>query len=85
MAEGPGPEELAYDYINAMHSEASAQPLLDNGFGTANTAALESLGAEQLDAAGLGAATVPLLAQLPISDEQRARQAEAFERIKAGF
>jgi spermidine/putrescine transport system substrate-binding protein len=29
--------------------------------------------------------TVPVLAQLPISNEQRERQAEAFERIKAGF
>jgi spermidine/putrescine transport system substrate-binding protein len=38
-----------------------------------------------MEAAGLGEVTVPVLAQLPISNEQRERQAEAFERIKAGF
>ena len=85
MAEGQGSEDQAYDFVNAMHSEVSAEPLLLNGFGTANDAALESLGAEALEAAGLGPITVPVLAQLPISNEQRERQAEAFERIKAGF
>jgi len=85
MAEGPGSEEQAYDFLNAMHAEASAEPLLSNGFGSANDAALQSLGAEALEAAGLGEITVPVLAQLPISDEQRQRQADAFERIKSGF
>ncbi|PWK62448.1 ABC transporter substrate-binding protein [Roseicyclus mahoneyensis] len=85
MAEGQGSEDQAYDFVNAMHAEVSAMPMLLNGFGTANDAALQSLGAEALEAAGLGEVTVPLLAQLPLSDEQRERQAEAFERIKAGF
>ncbi|MEY3004255.1 MAG: hypothetical protein RLZZ491_1431 [Pseudomonadota bacterium] len=85
MANGEGSEDLAYDFVNAMHAEASALPLLENGFGTANQAALEALGAEAMEAAGLGEVTVPVLAQLPISNEQRERQAEAFERIKAGF
>ncbi|SRR6056297_1957541 len=85
MAEGEGSEDLAYDYVNSMLSEASAGPLLDNGFGSANQAALEALGTEAMEAAGLGQVTVPVLAQLPISNEQRERQAEAFERIKAGF
>jgi spermidine/putrescine transport system substrate-binding protein len=85
MAEGEGSEDQAYDFVNAMHAEVSAEPLLLNGFGTANDAALQSLGAEALEAAGLGEVTVPLLAQLPISNEQRERQAQAFERIKAGF
>lgn len=85
MAEGEGSEDQAYDYVNAVLSDASAGPLLDNGFGSANAAALDALGAEALEAAGLGEVTVPVLAQLPISNEQRERQAEAFERIKAGF
>jgi len=85
MAEGEGSEDLAYDYANAMLSEVSAGPLLENGFGSANAAALEALGAEAMEAAGLGVVEVPVLAQLPISNEQRERQAEAFERIKAGF
>jgi spermidine/putrescine transport system substrate-binding protein len=75
----------AYDYVNALLSDASAGPLLDSGFGSANDAALQALGAEAMEAAGLGEVTVPVLAQLPISNEQRERQAEAFERIKAGF
>jgi len=85
MAEGEGTEAQAYDYVNAVLSDASAGPLLENGFGSANAAALDALGAEALEAAGLGEVTVPVLAQLPISNEQRERQAEAFERIKAGF
>jgi len=85
MAEGEGSEDLAYDYVNALLSDASAGPLLENGFGSANDAALQALGAEAMEAAGLGEVTVPVLAQLPISNEQRERQAEAFERIKAGF
>jgi spermidine/putrescine transport system substrate-binding protein len=85
MAEGEGSEDLAYDYVNAMLSEVSAGPLLADGFGSANDAALQALGAEAMEAAGLGEVTVPVLAQLPISNEQRERQAEAFERIKAGF
>ena len=85
MANGEGSEDQAYDFINAMHADVSALPLLENGFGTANQAALMALGAEAMEAAGLGEVTVPVLAQLPISNEQRERQAEAFERIKAGF
>ncbi|MBF9033564.1 extracellular solute-binding protein [Rhodobacterales bacterium HKCCE2091] len=85
MADGPGSEDLAYDYVNAMLSEVSAGPLLDNGFGSANDAALSALGAEALEASGLGEVTVPVLAQLPIPNDQRQAQAEAFERIKAGF
>jgi len=34
---------------------------------------------------GLGPVTVPVLAQLPISGEQREMQAAEFEKIKAGF
>jgi spermidine/putrescine transport system substrate-binding protein len=85
MAEGPGSQDQAYDFVNAMHAEVSALPLLENGFGSANDAALQALGAEAMEAAGLGEVTVPVLAQLPISNDQRERQAQAFERIKAGF
>lgn len=85
MIEAPGAEPQAYDYVNAVLSDASAGPLLGNGFGSANDAALQALGAEAMEAAGLGEVTVPVLAQLPISNDQRERQAEAFERIKAGF
>jgi spermidine/putrescine transport system substrate-binding protein len=35
---------MAYDYVNALLSDASAGPLLDSGFGSANDAALQALG-----------------------------------------
>lgn len=85
MADGPGSEARAYDYVNALLDPVSAQALLEGGFGTANSEALDDLGADTLEANGLGEVSVPVLAQLPISVEQRQRQAEAFERIKAGF
>ena len=85
MANGPGSEDLAYDYLNAVLSDVSALPLLENGFGSANDAALRALGSEALEAAGMGEVSVPLLAQLPLSNEQRERHAQTFERIKAGF
>ncbi len=86
MANAPGSEDKAYDYINAMLSEASAIPLVENGFGTANKAALTSqISAEDLVAAGLEPIEAPVLAQLPISQELRERHSEAFELIKAGF
>ncbi|MEM1274584.1 MAG: extracellular solute-binding protein [Pseudomonadota bacterium] len=85
MTDAPGSESQAYDYANAILSDSSAGPLLESGFGSANDAALSALGAEAMVAAGLGEVTVPVLAQLPISNEQRQAQAEAFERIKAGF
>lgn len=85
MTDGPGTEDQVYDYLNAFLSEESAGPLLEDGFGSANAVALDALGAQAMEDAGLGPVTVPVLAQLPISNEQRERQAEAFERIKAGF
>ena len=86
MAEGEGSEDLAYDYANAMLSEISAGPRFWRTVSVRPMPrALEALGAEAMEAAGLGVVEVPVLAQLPISNEQRERQAEAFERIKAGF
>lgn len=85
MAEGPGSEDKAYDFINAMLDPSATQALLDNGFGHANVVALGTVAPEVLTASGLGPITAPVLAQLPISIELRERQAEAFELIKSGF
>ena len=86
LVDGQGVEDKAYDYINAMLSEESVLPLLDAGFGSANAAALTSqVSEEDLEASGLGAIDVPVLAQLPMSNAARERQAETFELIKAGF
>jgi len=86
LTEGQGVEDKAYDYINAMLAETSVVPLLDAGYGASNKAALTSqVTEEDLEASGLGVIDVPVLAQLPMSNEARERQAETFELIKSGF
>ncbi len=85
LADGEGSEDKAYDYINAMLDPASTAPLLAEGFGHSNAAAMAEVGEEELTASGLGLIAAPILAQLPIPSAQRERQSEAFERIKAGF
>jgi len=85
MVDAPGSEDKAYDYLNAMLDPASTRGLLDAGYGQSNAAAMAEISAEELEAAGLGAIDVPVLAQLPMPNELRERQAETFELIKAGF
>ena len=86
MVDGPGSEDKAYDFLNAMLDPSSAVPLMQSGYGTANQAALVgTFTTEDLVAAGLQPIDAPILAQLPMSQERREKQAEAFELIKAGF
>ncbi|RYH03295.1 extracellular solute-binding protein [Salipiger sp. IMCC34102] len=86
LSDGQGSEDRAYDYLNAMLAPASVEPLLAEGFGSANAVALnEVVSEEDLAASGLEPIAVPVLAQLPMSNEMRERQAETFELIKAGF
>lgn len=85
LAEGEGSEDKAYDFLNAMLDPASTEPLLDAGYGHSNAAAMASFGDEALTAVGLGQIDAPVLAQLPMPNELREKQSEAFERIKAGF
>ncbi|SDZ32553.1 spermidine/putrescine transport system substrate-binding protein [Jannaschia faecimaris] len=85
MKETTSDEDLAYDFLNAMLDESATVPLLDAGYGQSNLAAMEGQGEEALVAAGLGTIDAPVLAQLPMDGQLRQRQAETFERIKAGF
>lgn len=85
LADSGGSEDKAYDFMNAMLDPVTAAPLLDAGYGHANTVGMTDMGLEALEAAGLEPIDGPVLAQLPISIEQRERQAETFEMIKAGF
>lgn len=85
MKEGAGEEQLGYDYINAMLDASSTVALLDAGYGQSNLPAMEDQGEEALTASGLGTIASPVLAQLPMPGELRQKQAETFERIKAGF
>lgn len=85
LKDGPGSEDKAYDFINALLDPSSTEPLLDAGFGHANAAAMKEVGEDKLVSVGLGPVEAPVLAQLPISPEQREKQSAEFEKIKAGF
>lgn len=85
LADGGGSEDKAYDFINAILDPVTAASLMDAGYGHANTVGLQGMELATLEAAGLQPIDGPVLAQLPISIEQRERQAETFELIKAGF
>ncbi|MDT0683873.1 extracellular solute-binding protein [Roseicyclus sp. F158] len=85
LASGEGVEDKAYDFINAMLAPTSTDALLTEGYGQANQAAMSEKSQEELAASGLEEIDAPVLAQLPMSQELRQKQNEAFERIKAGF
>ena len=85
LKDAPGSEDKAYDFLNAMLAPNSTVALMDAGYGQANDAGMEALGLDAQIAVGLGPIDAPVLAQLPISGEQRERQAAEFEKIKAGF
>lgn len=85
MAEGPGSEDKAYDYLNAVLDPSSTAPLVESGFGHANRSGMGAFSEEELTAAGLETIEGPVLAQLPLPVEVREKHSEMFERIKAGF
>ncbi len=85
LKDGQGSEDKAYDYMNAMLDPSSTEPLLDAGYGHSNAASMASFGDDALTAVGLGAIDAPVLAQLPMANDLREKQSEAFEKIKAGF
>jgi len=85
MANGPGNEEKVYDYANAFLSPVTAPVLVGAGWGSANTAGMEGITPEDLEASGLGQIEAPIFAQLPIPIPSRERHAATFEEIKAGF
>lgn len=85
LKDGTGVEAKAYDYVNAVLGPDTTDALMEDGFGQANAANMAKYSEDELKAAGLETISVPILAQLPMSDALRARQAEAFEMIKAGF
>jgi len=85
LKNGQGSQDKAYDFINAMLDPSSTQPLLDAGYGHSNAASMASFGDDALSAVGLGQIDALVLAQLPMANDLRQKQSEAFERIKAGF
>ncbi len=86
MKDAPGKEDKAYDFMNSWLRPEASQALLDAiGYGHSNVKGMATLDPKVLDDAGLGAITVPTLAQVPNSIELRQRQLDEFEKIKAGF
>lgn len=86
MKDGPGKEEKAYDFVNSWLRPDAAPALIEAiGYGHANVKAMAAMDQTVLDDAGLGAITVPTLAQTPNDTALRQRQLDEFEKIKAGF
>ena len=86
LKDGPGEEDLAYDFINAWLDARSADYIVENwGYGHSNTAAMAAKPVELLDEVGLGAVDVPILAQVPVDNAMRDRMLAEFEKVKAGF
>lgn len=86
MKDGPGKEEKAYDFVNSWLRKDAAPALVDAiGYGHSNVEAMAAMDKKVLDDAGLGAITVPILAQVPNSNELRQKELDEFEQIKAGF
>lgn len=85
MANAPGSEDKAYDYVNAFLDPSSTEALVESGYGQANAAAMAQFTPEDLAAVGMGVIDAPILAQLPMDGQMRERQTAEFQRIKAGF
>lgn len=86
MKDGPGKEDKVYDYVNSWLRPEAVPALVEAiGYGHSDKAGMAKMDQKVLDDAGLGEITVPILAQVPNSSEQRQRQLDEFEKIKAGF
>ena len=86
LVDGPGSEDKAHDFINGF-LDASVTDYIVNewGYGHGNAEAMKGLGADTLEAVGLGPVDVPILQQLPMDNRIREAQIAEFEKIKAGF
>jgi spermidine/putrescine transport system substrate-binding protein len=86
MANSAGSEDKAIDYVNAFLDASTTLSLVETGWGHSNLAAMtEQITAEDLELSGLGTISAPIHPQSPMSPDLRARHAEEFELIKAGF
>ncbi|MEZ5888327.1 MAG: extracellular solute-binding protein [Paracoccaceae bacterium] len=84
--DGPGKEDKAYDFMNSMlRADAAGVLVSELGYGHSNTVGMAGISAEDLDAAGLGAANAPILAQVPKDPALHEKMLQTFENIKAGF
>ena len=89
LADAPGSEDKAYDYLNAvLDAQVSSYMVSDWGYGHANAKGMEAVDKETLDASGYGdvASFVDkTLFQSPTPAELRQKMIAEFEKIKAGY
>ena len=86
LANGPGDEDKAHDFINAFLAPDVTEYIVNEwGYGHSNTVAMADIGEETLVEVGLGPVDVPILQQLPMDVSLREMMVSEFEKIKAGF
>jgi spermidine/putrescine-binding protein len=89
LANGPGSEDRAYDYLNAILDPAvSSYMVTDWGYGHANAAGMAAMDPAALEASGLADVARfadKTLFQAPLPAELKARMIAEFEKIKAGY
>jgi spermidine/putrescine transport system substrate-binding protein len=89
IADAPGSEDAAYDFIEAILSPESGRFMIDEyGYGHANAKSFDLVSAERLDALGISSPKA-LFSQGKLFDEIapdiREKLITMFEEVKAGF
>lgn len=89
MADGPGSDDKAYDFINAWLEAKTADYIVSAwGYGHSNADAMAKMSTEDLAAVGLETSDKlreGTLWQSPMNSELREKMIAEFEKIKAGF
>jgi spermidine/putrescine transport system substrate-binding protein len=89
LADGPGSDDKAYDFINAWLSEKTADYIVSAwGYGHSNATAMAKMSEEDLAAVGLESSDnlrAGTLWQAPMRADLREKMIAEFEKIKAGF
>jgi spermidine/putrescine transport system substrate-binding protein len=89
MADGPGLDQNAYDYVDAWLSPETGKWLIENyGYGHTNRKSFELVSAEVLEEKGLGSPDEVLGAAHAVQEydvEVREKLVNMFEEVKAGF
>ncbi|MCB1427954.1 MAG: ABC transporter substrate-binding protein [Nitratireductor sp.] len=89
LADAPGSEDKAYDFINAILDPAvSAYLVSEWGYGHGNAKGMAAIDAETLASSGYGdidAFVDKTLFQAPVPSELKQKMIAEFEKIKAGY
>lgn len=89
LANAPGSEDKAYDFLNAVLDEnVSSYMVTDWGYGHANAKGMAAIDAETLASSGYGDVDKfvdKTLFQSPVPLELKAKMIAEFEKIKAGY